>query len=819
MDIETRNIKVTRNIQWLFLLVAALGLAFGRSWVDLWPFVTVLAAGAALNALSYAAPGVTGEGAGRRFLYPLLLVVDLSVIALATGFSGGVESPLFAFLLVLLLVPAFSGTVALVASMSAYSVAAFVTCAALLGSAGLTASASTFIKIALLAAFPMVFHLALSGYRRRLRDGETFSTLYRISRSLGESLDLKQVLHLLLEEVDSIFHTDISSVRLLNPGTNTLAVRASGADSEEIVDEQIEIRMGEGFIGWVAKTGEPFLINDISKHPSFSSFPKATKKVSSAIATPIKIGDRVVGVVSCASSRRKRFSEEDLDLLSSVASLAGAAIERAELYQQLLSRGEAVIERMVDGLIVVDRDGHAVLTNKTSRDMLDIRPGIGALLEDLMKGRIVEWRTFTRDVKDRMLDPVAGPPSPFSTELNVNDPQATVLNAKVSPIMSQWNKVIGAAILLENITAIVRLTRELAVEKRKLETVLENVVAGVLAVNDEGEILLANSAAFHILGIERPWWWLGSPLADAIPEPDLCRMIRDAIERGEEVARQTAVLASGRQLELSCVPLTDFTPGHGATVAVLHDVTEIHQLEQAKGDFVSMVSHELRTPLTSIKAYIDTLQREDVEFPPETRASFIRVIAREAERMIRLINDILDLSRIEAGRLELKPTFVDLIELTGRVVNRVQSQADVHKIILDVPVIMEPVIAEGAKIEQVLLNLIGNAIKYSPEGGKILVSVRRLKEKAMVSVSDNGMGIPPDQLPYIFDKYHRVNQANAKNVLGAGLGLYVTKSIVEAHGGRIWAESEVGKGTTVIFTVPLASEGGALDPGMEKGDG
>jgi len=186
----------------------------------------------------------------------------------------------------------------------------------------------------------------------------------------------------------------------------------------------------------------------------------------------------------------------------------------------------------------------------------------------------------------------------------------------------------------------------------------------------------------------------------------------------------------------------------------------------------------------------------------------VAVIARETERMTRLINDILDLSRIEAGRLDLKPTFVDLPELIRKVEGRIEQQAAGRRLLLDIPVVMEPVLAEQAKLEQVMLNIIGNALKYSPEGGDIEISVRRLKEKAMVSVTDHGIGIPQEQLPFIFEKYHRGGKSEGGGIRGAGLGLFVTKSIVEAHGGRIWAESTEGKGTCMIFTIPLLGEAG-----------
>ena len=819
MNTDASNLQAARNLQWLFLVVAAAALILGRSFARAWPFGIVLAVGAVLNGASYLLPVKDATESRITFYLIVQMIVSITIISLAAAYSGGMASPLYAFLLVVMLVPAATSDIYVTASLSAYAVLAFVLAGVLLANA-FGPSGPAFIKITLLAVFPSGLNYVLSTYRRRLRDRETFSTLYRISRSLGQSLDLRQVLQHLLGEMDAVFSTDISSVRVLDLATNSLVVEASGADAEEVAAEQIAIRLGEGFIGSVAKSGEPFITSDISKDPRFATFPGARKKVASAIAAPIQIGDKTVGVISCASSRRKRFKGDDLDLLVSVASLAAAAIERAELYQQLLSRGEAVIESMLDGLVVVDRESRVVMTNKTSREMLGARPGMGEPLEILLKGKVAEWRRLCRDIEGRIIDCPDEVPASFSRDLKTlaGKGEGRILSARVSPVTSQWNQVVGAVLLLEDVTDVIRLTGELAVEKAKLETVLESVVVGVLAVSDTCEVLIANSTVFNMLAMARPWWWLGASLEDVIPEPALVRFIRKAVDDDEPLFNETILLSSGRHLEVSCVPINELASGKKGTVAVLHDVTGLHRVEQAKSDFVSMVSHELRTPLTSIKAYVDTLQREDVQFDEETRSSFINVISRETERMTRLINDILDLSRIEAGRLDLKPTFVDLPELMRRVVSRTESQTVDHRITLDLPDDMGPVLAEQAKLEQVMLNLIGNAIKYSPEGGDIEIAVRRLKEKSMVLVSDHGIGIPEEQLPFIFEKYHRAGMTSGGGIRGAGLGLFVTKSIIEAHGGRIWAESAEGAGTTVIFTVPLATPGGKVTAVREMGE-
>jgi signal transduction histidine kinase len=807
VDIETRNIQAARYLFWLALGVASLALAFGRSWVRVLPFSLTLGAGALINALSYLAP-VDRLDTPRSHLALLStqIGVYVAILSLAAAFSGGFASPVYACYFLVLLVPALSEGPVLTATTCVLAAALFALAGALSPNVSISADAPrTFISIVLLIAFPMLANVLSSGIRRRLRDGATFSALYRVSSSLGESLDLDQVLKRLLEQLDHVFHTDISSVRLLDPTTNTLVVRVSGADGQGSADEQIAIRLGEGFIGWVAKTGEPFITSDISTDPRFASFPRARKKVVSAIAVPIRIAGRTVGVISCAGSRHRRFGPEDLSLLESVASLAGSAIERAELYQQLLSRGEAVMESLADGLIVVDGKNQTVLTNRSARHLLDVRPMQGDPLEDVLKGKVLEWRQFTRDIRNRILEHPKGIPPAFTMDLNLEQPEGAAMRARVGPISSHWDKVIGAVILLEDVTDMLRLTGELAVEKTKLEAVLENVVVGVVAVNDRGEVLIANTAAFNMLGIARPWWWLGARLDEAVTEPELAGALKAAVESSGGVTRSMVSLKSGRQLDVSCVPIKDLAPGRSGVVAVINDVTEIRRLEQSRSDFVSMVSHELRTPLTSIKAYLDTLQRQDADFDEETRAGFVKVIARETERMIRLINDLLDLSRIEAGRLEIRPTPLDLYELISRVVSRIEPQALGRRIAIDLPDGMEPVMAEAGKLEQVLLNIVSNAIKFSPEDSEIVISARPLKEKVMIEVRDQGSGIAPENLPYIFDRYTRVGQPGSGGARGSGLGLYVTRKLVEAHGGRIWAESELEKGTTMLFTVPFTA--------------
>ena len=223
-----------------------------------------------------------------------------------------------------------------------------------------------------------------------------------------------------------------------------------------------------------------------------------------------------------------------------------------------------------------------------------------------------------------------------------------------------------------------------------------------------------------------------------------------------------------------------------------------------KTAFVSTVSHELRTPLTSIKGFISTLLADaEGYYDLQTQREFYQIIDTECDRLTRLISDLLNVSRIEAGRaLDLNPKPVDLPSLIEKVITVQKSYTDRHTLKVEIGPDLPTIIADEDKIDQILTNLTNNAIKYSPQGGDIVVSAKMNSNGVVMSVTDHGLGIPKDHLPKIFERFHRVDNRDTRAVGGTGLGLYLVKHLVEAHGGKIWVESEVGKGSSFIFSLP-----------------
>lgn len=365
--------------------------------------------------------------------------------------------------------------------------------------------------------------------------------------------------------------------------------------------------------------------------------------------------------------------------------------------------------------------------------------------------------------------------------------------------------------LARNATAVIQnaqLFREVVEEKEELEHIIECVYAGLLMVNKDGHITQMNASArtmFDVDGSEV----VGKPYADLVASPKVCELLQRSLTTGEEIAEEISLYSEATggderiyQAQMAAVRSEDNQPI--GSVAIFNDITEIRSVERMKTAFVSTVSHELRTPLTSIKGFISTLLA-DVEgyYDHQTQREFYGIIDTECDRLTRLISDLLNVSRIEAGRaLDLNPKPVTLPPLIEKVVRVQKSYTNKHTLITDIAEDLPIIIADEDKCEQMLTNLVNNAIKYSPKGGDITVKAVRDGDGVHMSITDQGMGIPESHMPKVFERFHRVDNRDTREVGGTGIGLYLVKHLVEAHGGKIWLESEVGVGTTFHFTLP-----------------
>ncbi len=235
-------------------------------------------------------------------------------------------------------------------------------------------------------------------------------------------------------------------------------------------------------------------------------------------------------------------------------------------------------------------------------------------------------------------------------------------------------------------------------------------------------------------------------------------------------------------------------------IVTVRDITHFRTAEAIKATFISIVSHELKTPVALIKGYASTLRRDDARWDKNIIQDSLTVIEEEADRLTRMIEDLLDASRLQAGGLTLKRTDVSLDSISRRMAERLQTQTKTHTLTVDFPEKFPVVLADETRIEQVLSNLISNAIKYSP-GGQIRISGETRPEQIFITVSDQGSGIDPRDMPHIFDRFYRADKA-VRHTKGAGLGLYLARAIVEAHGGRIWVDPQPAQGARICFSLP-----------------
>jgi K+-sensing histidine kinase KdpD len=235
-------------------------------------------------------------------------------------------------------------------------------------------------------------------------------------------------------------------------------------------------------------------------------------------------------------------------------------------------------------------------------------------------------------------------------------------------------------------------------------------------------------------------------------------------------------------------------------IATVRDITHFRQADELKSEFVSIISHELKTPVALIKGYVSTLRRDDVEWDCNVMDNSLQVIEEEADRLTGLIENLLDATRLQMNGMQLKKADINIFQLVKRLVERFQVQSDSHQIIINIPKDFPIIMADEPRLEQVLNNLISNAIKYAPDGD-IRISGQTLADQVIICVSDEGPGIATGDLPHIFDRFYRAQEASRKTK-GAGLGLYLARAIVEAHGGRMWADAKTDQGARICFSLP-----------------
>ena len=335
-------------------------------------------------------------------------------------------------------------------------------------------------------------------------------------------------------------------------------------------------------------------------------------------------------------------------------------------------------------------------------------------------------------------------------------------------------------------------------ERSRLTAVLDSGSDAVVAVDAEGRVTFANRAVEPLLQ-RRPQEAVGNPFVWVMPEDQVVQALRDARQTGE---RRSLVIErpKGHFLQVSAAPIAG--GGDWVALVVFHDVTEAKRVEDTRRDFIANVSHELRTPLASIKSVVETLQSGALD-DKVVAQDFLSRADAEVDRLVQMVTELLELSRLESGQAPLARERVDVGQMLGAAVERMLPQAERKGLALTLEVAsgLPPIVGDAQRLEQATVNLLDNAIKFTPEGGSVKVSARAADDAVRVEVEDNGVGISAEKLPRIFERFYKVDRARGDR--GTGLGLAVVKHTIEAHGGTISARSEEGRGSTFTFTLPV----------------
>ena len=495
---------------------------------------------------------------------------------------------------------------------------------------------------------------------------------------------------------------------------------------------------------------------------------------------------------------QQAFSSGEGESVRRSAAIGGDFIYRAVRYQP--ASGSPVVIRMALPLAQIDSSVAQLRRRLLGASLLILAIAAAISLISFRKfaTRVERLKSFSRRLAERDFRPL---PAERSRD-------------ELSELTDALN---------ETAVSMDRAIRSLSGERNRSSAILRSMVEGVAVVDAQERIVFSNRAFSEILNLDAAAIE-GRPVIEVIRNTALLGLIRRALKGEEGLQTDIAMgFVQQRTFAITATPVQALEAGvagaataaivvppvpekPSGAVVVLHDVTELRRLERVRQDFVANVSHEFKTPLTAIQGFAETLLSGAMEDSRSNRR-FLEIIRDHAVRLARLTNDLLKLARIEAGKLEVEFFPVQLMEVVERSAETTLLKASQKQITLevDVPAGLPMVRGDASLLRDVLQNLIDNAIQYTPEGGRIQLNATVAAREVVVCVADTGIGIPLVDQERIFERFYRVDAARSREAGGTGLGLSIAKHIVEAHGGRLWVESEVGRGSKFFFSVPLAA--------------
>jgi PAS domain S-box-containing protein len=671
---------------------------------------------------------------------------------------------------------------------------------------------------------------------------------FRVAGHLSESLSLSDTLEALAQAATEAFGGAFSAVLMPRGGTLELTA-ATGLPP--VLAAALEDRLPDSAacLRAAAHEGRPLASPDITRDDRFEQPWRDQAKAAgyrALLAVPAaspRAEDAGLVVVFFAEERE--FTDDDLELAHHLGDAARGALERSELFEaertaralsQQLARTGGVLATELDPAAVLEEvvqqapallgaDACAVRTLEDDELVVSAASGVGA--EEAVGSRASATGRLSGDVfqsrsplavedvttDERLVDADPFLLAGYAAFLGVplSGPEGTlagVLSVYARKPRKWRTEEVEALLALAGNTSAALANAELysrvSLEKERSVAILANVADGIVAVDRDGQVVLWNSAAEEISGV---------PQEEAIGRTTV-QVLQRQLESPESDApsgqRLISITRGGEEvwLSLSEAVMRDPLGAVAGRIFAFRDISADRMVEQVKSDFVAAVSHELRTPLTSIYGFAETLLRQDIPFGEEDRRIFLGYIASESERLTEIVDQLLNVARLDAGDLQVELGRIDVGSVVSELVETVEESGVMngHRFQIDLP--DEPLAAEADpdKVRQVFNILVENALRYSPRGGTVTVGARRSDDRVEVRVADEGIGIPAAERERIFRKFYRAESAARDGAAGTGLGLFIAKELVTAMGGRIWVESTEGEGSSFSFELPAARE-------------
>jgi len=700
-------------------------------------------------------------------------------------------------------------------------------------------------RVLWIAGFVLILFGLLSEYvglfrRERERTHELWA-LQQVTDPALARQGLEPLLHGLLERIVDLMMAHAGAILLLDPAREELVLRAAaGIPLEDVAS--CRMRIGEDFAGRVAARNAPFWVRDAQADPAIWNAYIRTRGIRAMLGTPMRVGDELIGVVHVDFLVPREFGRREAQLLEVAAERAALAIYQARLVEQLERRAtemDATITSIADGVLIHNSAGDLVRTNPAADNILryteeerakPLAERLAALRMETAEGRplSLEETPVARGLRGEAMQGV---------EIILHRPPDRTIWTLVSvaPIRTSDGTLLGSVTTLTDISERKRmevererLLQEVQGERSRLQVLIDTAPVGIsFHLAPDGRLELINKAGEAILG--RPtapglaatgipaYYGAFLPSGEPFPSEELpvSRALRGEICAGiEMLIRQP----SGQAIYIlvNSAPVRDAGGRIAGAIVAFQDITPIREQERLRDEFISTAAHELKTPVTTIKGYAEMMLKWAPEGRDPREAAAIGMIDAATDRINQRVQEMLDVVRFRKTPAEMRRERFELGELASQVVQRMQTLTKIHTLTLQREGEI-PVEADRERIGEVLVTLVDNAIRSSPEGGDIEVRVWVQQGEARVAVTDHGVGIPKERQPHIFEPFYEPVPSGAAGYRGVvALSLYLSKEVIECHKGRMWLESEEGKGSTFYFALPLAERGAmAAEPEAE----